>query len=127
MDRLAKFGIQVQVDCIFCGKAKETFDHLYFDCHSTKKLWERILKWLEHTRLIGDWYHKLIWISSMAKKKECKAEMITAAFTMVVYCIWRERNSMRFNNGGYNIDEVCKEIAMHIHIQGRRKSNGGQD
>nr|XP_009768991.1 PREDICTED: uncharacterized protein LOC104219920 [Nicotiana sylvestris] len=110
----------MQADCIFCGKAEETFDHLYFGCHSTNKLWERILKWLGHTRLIGDWNHELIWISSMAKKKECKAKMITAAFAMVVYCIWRERNSMRFNMGRY-IDEVCKEIAMHIHIQGRKK------
>ncbi|OIT05296.1 hypothetical protein A4A49_65129, partial [Nicotiana attenuata] len=113
-----KLGIQVQTECIFCGRAEETFEHLYFCCHNTNKLWERILNWLGHTRLIGDWNYELRWINNMAKKKECKAEITTTAFAMVVYCIWRERNMMRFNKGRYNINAVCKEIAMHIHIQG---------
>ncbi|XP_019259628.1 PREDICTED: uncharacterized protein LOC109237729 [Nicotiana attenuata] len=41
LDRLAKLGIQVQTECIFCGRAEETFEHLYFCCHNTNRLWER--------------------------------------------------------------------------------------
>ncbi|XP_019242573.1 PREDICTED: uncharacterized protein LOC109222707 [Nicotiana attenuata] len=121
VDRLIKFGIQVQAECIFCGKAEETFEHLYFGCQNTRELWDRILKWLGHTRQIGDWSQELNWMNNIAKKKEYKAEMTVASFAMVMYCIWRERNSMRFNKGRYNIDEVCREVAMHIHIQGRKK------
>ncbi|OIT38058.1 hypothetical protein A4A49_58859, partial [Nicotiana attenuata] len=113
-----KFGIQVQAECIFCGKAEETFEHLYFGCQNTRELWDRILKWLGHTRQIGDWNQELNWMNNIAKKKEYKAEITVASFAMVMYCIWRERNSMRFNKGRYNIDEVCREVAMHIHIQG---------
>ncbi|OIT22383.1 hypothetical protein A4A49_59473, partial [Nicotiana attenuata] len=113
-----KFGIQAPLDCVFCSTSMEAFEHLYFGCPKTNKLWDRVLKWLGITRQIGSWQDELNWISRLARRKNCKAEITTATFAMVVYCIWRERNSIRFNKGRYNMDELCKEIAIHIHIQG---------
>ncbi|OIT01650.1 hypothetical protein A4A49_56736, partial [Nicotiana attenuata] len=113
-----KFGIQVHPDCVFCAKNVETFEHLYFGCPDTSRLWEKVLTWTGNARQIGTWPQELQWIYNMAKKKLCRAEMITALFEMVIYCIWRERNSIRFNKGRYCIDELCKEIAIDIHIQG---------
>ncbi|OIT36299.1 hypothetical protein A4A49_64829, partial [Nicotiana attenuata] len=112
-----KFGIQVQLDCVFCAQNVETFEHLYFGCPSTSKLRERVLIWTGNARQIGSWQHELQWICNMAKRKDCRAEMITTLFAVVIYCIWHERNSMRFNKGRYNIDDPCKEIAIHIHIK----------
>ncbi|XP_019262009.1 PREDICTED: uncharacterized protein LOC109239871 [Nicotiana attenuata] len=122
VDRLMKFGIQAPLECVFCATNMETFEHLYFGCPKTNKLWDRVLKSLGITRQIGSWKTELNWLSRLASRKNCKAEMTTAIFTMVVYCIWHERNSIRFNKGGYNMDEICKEIAKHIHIQGRKKT-----
>ncbi|XP_019228498.1 PREDICTED: uncharacterized protein LOC109209643 [Nicotiana attenuata] len=119
VDRLLKFGIHVPPDCVFCAGTMETLDHLYFECPHTRLLWDRILKWLGTTRIIGSWQDEIAWISSIAKGKNEKAEITTAAFAMVVYCIWRERNSIRFQKGRYMVDETCKEIALHMHIQGR--------
>ncbi|OIT28976.1 hypothetical protein A4A49_55671, partial [Nicotiana attenuata] len=113
-----KFGIQVPLECVFCANNMETFDHLYFDYPKTNKQWDRVLKWLGITRQIGSWHNELNWMSSLANRKNCKAEMTTAVFAMVVYCIWRERNSIGFNKGRYNTDDLCKEIAIHMHIQG---------
>ncbi|OIT35025.1 hypothetical protein A4A49_63406, partial [Nicotiana attenuata] len=117
-DKLIKLGIQVPLDCVLCASTMEIFDHLYFGCPNTSILWDRILRWLGITRKIGSWKDELVWISSIAKRKNGKAGITTAAFAMVVYCIWCERNSIRFNKGRYMVDEICKEIAIHMHIQG---------
>ncbi|OIT40013.1 hypothetical protein A4A49_51747 [Nicotiana attenuata] len=106
MDRLAKFGIQVHPDCVFCAKNQTMGKSLDMDwqCQTDRNMAAGPAR-----------------ICNMAKKKDCRAEMITALFAMAIYCIWRERNSMRFNKGRYCIDELCKEIAIHIHIQGRKR------
>ncbi|XP_019232110.1 PREDICTED: uncharacterized protein LOC109212868 [Nicotiana attenuata] len=121
VDTLLKFGIQVPPDCVFCAGTMETLDHLYFECPHTRLLWDRILKWPGTTRIIESWQDEIAWINSIAKGKNGKAEITTAAFAMVVYCIWRERNSIRFQKRRYMVDETCKEIALHMHIQGRSK------
>ncbi|OIT24320.1 hypothetical protein A4A49_65616, partial [Nicotiana attenuata] len=112
------FGIQVPLDCVFCSASMEDFDHLYFGCPKTNSLWYRMLRWLGFTRQIGSWQNEILWISNQSRSKNWKAEVTTVTFAIVVYCIWRERNSIRFNKGRYNIDEVCKEMAIHIHIHG---------
>ncbi|OIS97198.1 hypothetical protein A4A49_60722, partial [Nicotiana attenuata] len=113
-----KFGLQVQAECVFCGQHEENFEHLFFKYQYTRTLLERMLNWLGYRRQIQNWEQEVNWISSVAKKKDCVAEMTMAVFAMVVYCIWRERNMIRFEKGRYDADRVCKEIAMHIHIQG---------
>ncbi|OIT32248.1 hypothetical protein A4A49_64117, partial [Nicotiana attenuata] len=113
-----KFGIQVPQDCVFCARNVETFDHLFFDYPNTSILWDRILRWLGVTRKIGCWQDEIVWISSIAKRKNGKADITTTAFVMVVYCIWCERNSIRFSKGRYMVDDICKEIDVHMHIQG---------
>lgn len=42
-----KFGIHVPLDCAFCGKIVETFDHLYFEY--------RLCHWMGFQRAILDW------------------------------------------------------------------------
>ncbi|KAK4708706.1 hypothetical protein R3W88_029631 [Solanum pinnatisectum] len=119
--RLAKFGVQVDSICVFCKAAMETQDHIFFDYLITRHLWCRILKWLGFTRTIGDWQHEVDWIISWATKRAGQGAIICCAFAMVINVIWRERNMIKFQNGNYQIDRVCKEIAIHIHIKGKNQ------
>ncbi|XP_070026644.1 uncharacterized protein LOC142182305 [Nicotiana tabacum] len=50
VDRLMKFGIQAPLECVFCATNMKAFEHLYFGCPNTHKLWDRVLKWLGITR-----------------------------------------------------------------------------
>ncbi|XP_019263748.1 PREDICTED: uncharacterized protein LOC109241462 [Nicotiana attenuata] len=79
VDRLLEFGIQVPPYCVLC----------------------------RYYGNIGP-FEEIAWISSIAKGKNGKAEITTAAFAMVVYCIWRERNSIRFQKGRYMVDEHAR-------------------
>ncbi|OIT00681.1 hypothetical protein A4A49_59977, partial [Nicotiana attenuata] len=104
--------------CVFCARSVETFDHLFFDCPKTSIVWDKILSWLGVIRKIGCLQDEIEWISSIAKRKNGKADITTATFAMVVYSIWRERKSIRFNKGRYVVYVICKEISLHMHIQG---------
>lgn len=121
VDRLDKIGIKVPPDCAFCGGTKETFDHLYFECQETKTLWSRLCNWLGIQRSIDEWRKELTWISTIAKKTAGQTEIVTSAFVMTVYVIWRERNRIRFQQGRMCKDQVLREIVMHLHIRGQHK------
>lgn len=69
MPRQVKFGKQVPTDCLFCGQALETFEHLFYDCVKTNSLWQRLCLWLGIRRVIQDWNCELQWINTMAKSK----------------------------------------------------------
>ncbi|XP_019239458.1 PREDICTED: uncharacterized protein LOC109219451 [Nicotiana attenuata] len=118
VDRLLKFGIQVPQQCIFCGLAIETFDHLFFECSLTKALWNRLLRWLGYHRPIYDWQHEVEWVSKNAKRRNGLAAITTCVFGMLVNAIWRERNKQRFQGGRLLSNNICKEIAIHIHMKG---------
>ena len=57
--------------------------------------------------------------------KSGKKAILCSVFTMVVAIIWTERNGLRFKAGHYNIDRVCREVALHIHIKGQELPKWG--
>ncbi|KAK4711927.1 hypothetical protein R3W88_006440 [Solanum pinnatisectum] len=126
VDRLMKFGIQVPPDCAFCGATLETFDHLYFECLSTRALWRRLCHWMGMYRSIQDWKAELEWVCMLAKRKTGIAEIIVSVFSMLVYSIWRERNKIRFQKGKLDAEGVLKEVALHIHIRSQTKKKWQQ-
>ncbi|XP_070013606.1 uncharacterized protein LOC142176111 [Nicotiana tabacum] len=42
VDRLLKFGVQIDQQCALCKLASEIFDHLFFECYVTKEVWSRL-------------------------------------------------------------------------------------
>ncbi|XP_060187233.1 uncharacterized protein LOC132616675 [Lycium barbarum] len=99
VDRLQMFGIDVPKDCVFCTRSEETFDHLFFTCSYTNNIWARLLKWLGHTRVIGNWQEKIEWMSRMARRKN-------GTFVMMLYYIWHRRNSMRFQGARLETQKI---------------------
>ncbi|OIT34718.1 hypothetical protein A4A49_56245, partial [Nicotiana attenuata] len=110
-------GIQAPMACVFCHGSIETHAHLFFECHVTGALWLRLLTWLGHIRNRGDAKHELQWVC-MAKRKNGLGAIISWAYAMTVYVIWRERNLLRFEKSTYDEDRVSREITLHIHIRG---------
>ncbi|XP_075096425.1 uncharacterized protein LOC142174516 [Nicotiana tabacum] len=119
VDRLLKFGVQIDQQCAFCKLAGETFDHLFFECYVTKEVWSRLLIWLGHCRPIQDWQREVEWISHYTTRKSGQWEIVTCVFGMMVYTIWRDRNKVRFQGGAVNVNNICREITLHIHTRGQ--------
>ncbi|KAH0724837.1 hypothetical protein KY284_000702 [Solanum tuberosum] len=72
---------------------------------------------------IGPWQQEIEWVSRIAKKKTALAEAICCTFAMVIYNIWKDKNTLRFKRGEVEVSRTCKDIAMHLHIQGRNKAS----
>ncbi|XP_019263106.1 PREDICTED: uncharacterized protein LOC109240879 [Nicotiana attenuata] len=119
IDRLLKFGIQVPAECIFFKNGSETFNHLFFECPVTSRLWAKLCHWLGHKRSIGDWECELEWINKKAKSRAGINSIACCVFAMTVAMIWRERNKGRFEDGKYDEYQICKEIILHIHVRGQ--------
>ncbi|OIT27527.1 hypothetical protein A4A49_64045, partial [Nicotiana attenuata] len=112
-----KFGIQAPQQCVLCKQMDETFDHLFFDCSWIKALWLRLLRWLGYDRNVSDWQNEINWISMVAKLRSGHCMIVACAFGMMVHTIWRERNRLRFQGGTVIVNNICKEIAIHIHTK----------
>ncbi|XP_059290313.1 uncharacterized protein LOC132043877 [Lycium ferocissimum] len=123
VDRLQKFGIDIPKDCIFCARDEETFDHFFFTCSHTRTIWGILFKWLGHTRRIGSWQEEVDWINRLAKRKNGRDSVTCYTFAMMIYCIWHLRNSMRCQGARMETEKMYREIAMHIHIKGRKLAN----
>ncbi|OIT32725.1 hypothetical protein A4A49_60212, partial [Nicotiana attenuata] len=113
-----KFGIHVPTGCAFCGHSLESFNHLFFECSITKNLWSRLCFWLGHRRNIADWEAEMDWICKKAKSWKGINAITSCVFASTIALVWRERNKIRFEKGKYDENQVCREIALHIHIRG---------
>ncbi|XP_019238886.1 PREDICTED: uncharacterized protein LOC109218943 [Nicotiana attenuata] len=122
VNRLLKFGIQVPAAHAFCGHSLESFNHLFFECSITKKLWSRLCVWMGHKRNIGGWDTKLEWVCKKAKSRKGINAITSCVFAIIVAMIWRERNRIRFDKGKYDENQICREIVLHIHVRGKSNS-----
>lgn len=56
VDRVQKWGKVGSTDCLLCNdQVEETPEHLFFDCPYSAFIRPFLVKWLDHTRSIGDW------------------------------------------------------------------------
>lgn len=59
----------------------------------------------------------------LKKKRVAFAEIISCVTVVVVYSIYRDWNTMRFQNGRVDATKTYHDIAMHLRIQGRNKAS----
>lgn len=123
VERLQKWGIVVSKDCVLCrSNAKETFDHLLFDCAYSRTMWSKILRWAEVKHQIGSWDEEISWIAKVAVNRS-KGEILAFLFTAVVYHVWNERNNRRFQGKEITCNKRIKEIVLMLHIRGQSVEN----
>ncbi|OIT25661.1 hypothetical protein A4A49_63704, partial [Nicotiana attenuata] len=112
-----KIGIQVAQVCVFCGQEEEIFEHLFFECSYTSDVWKRLLNWMGIQRQIQTWEEELQWVTYHARKKKGIGNIIVAVFGMLLHSLWRDRNSIRLQNGSTSAEQICREITSYVHIK----------
>ncbi|XP_070007758.1 uncharacterized protein LOC142165311 [Nicotiana tabacum] len=58
-DRLRKWEIQIDQECVLCRQASETIQHLFFECSYAAELWGNLLVWQGIRRPIYRWAEEL--------------------------------------------------------------------
>lgn len=73
VEMLLKYGIHVPPDC---GSNVESFDHLYFECLTTRTLWRKLFHWMGINRSIQDWQTEQKQVCMLTRKKAGRAKII---------------------------------------------------
>lgn len=95
-DRLSKWGLNVNTDCVMCGNAAETNDHLFQQCSYAQSLWGRILQWLDRrSTRVTNGNEMREWIWKQTKGKSVQAGILKMVYTEHVHALWIERNNFQ--------------------------------
>ncbi|XP_058754129.1 uncharacterized protein LOC131627308 [Vicia villosa] len=124
--RLYIFGFITDIKCNFCDEEK-TYNHLFFDCIGTRRIWLVVLEWLQISHRPNHWDEELPWIIKMGKGKGWRAKFFKLAIMETVYGTWNHRNRIAFGKASDHtqvIDGIiekityrgwfCKDLKNHI-------------
>ncbi|XP_060216818.1 uncharacterized protein LOC132644255 [Lycium barbarum] len=97
VDRLSKWGIQVQTDCVLCENAAA------------------ILQWVGLNRHIGQWHSEVEWLGKKVRSKRPWNTILGFLFAATVYQVWMERNNRRFNKQKKTSESLIRDIALQLY------------
>ena len=87
-------------------------EHLFLQCQFARKLWEKVLRMLEHQGTIPMvWEQFQQWCVKNGKGKRATAQMFKTLITEGIYGLWIERNNRIFEKKSRKEESIVKEIA----------------
>ncbi|XP_004234894.1 uncharacterized protein [Solanum lycopersicum] len=99
IDRLAKWGMVLNKACVLCKSADESIEHIFIQCHYARKVWERLLDWIDnHSRCPMTWSQFMQWSIQHGKGKTKSAQLFKSILAEGVYGLWNERNKRIFED-----------------------------
>jgi hypothetical protein len=111
-DNLRIRGVDMEANtrCPLCGNHEETEIHLFLHCNVATSVWYRICQWLSQVVVIPpDLLHSFaVFIGCGVGKKGRKGMMVI--WHAVMWCIWRMRNDVIFNNGTVDVNQLVDDI-----------------
>ncbi|KAK4720344.1 hypothetical protein R3W88_010577 [Solanum pinnatisectum] len=111
VDRLAKWGVEVNKTCILCKKAEETIEHLIIECQFARKLWERLFTWSHQLSVVPmTWGQFILWSIQHGKGKTKTTQIFKIILAEGIYGLWIERNNKIFEKKSKMEENVAKEI-----------------
>ncbi|XP_060212283.1 uncharacterized protein LOC132639915 [Lycium barbarum] len=116
--RLAKWGMDVQQDCVLCELQQETRDHPIVHCNYVKLIWQKVLNWIRQPlRQVATWEQHMAWVLSKAKGRSQQAQVFKMVYTETVYAICLERNQRVFEKKKREWHMVAKDIAYQCYLR----------
>ncbi|KAL4279936.1 hypothetical protein GQ457_03G009480 [Hibiscus cannabinus] len=116
-DRLMKMGMTVDGLCGNCRVSQETRNHLFFECHFSRRVWGMILQKCFINRNVMCWDEEIRWAVTMLKGKSLVVVILKLALGAFVYRIWEERNFRQFRNTVRSIEDIVNCIKQDVCIR----------
>ncbi|PKU60948.1 Putative ribonuclease H protein [Dendrobium catenatum] len=116
-DLLLSRGISVTAECSFCSYSRECHSHLFFECDFSFKLITELIPALENFYLRPNLFQVYEFLSNSGCYSRAELNFCFLAIAVLVYWIWRERNSRRFSNTWKGHSELKEVISQAIHAK----------
>lgn len=118
VDKLDKWGMTVDKQCVLCQAAEESRDHLYVHCKYSKRIWMKISNWILRTPITpSSWDQQVQYITVACKGKSQQAQLFKLVYTEYSYVIWLERNAGIFEKKAREWDQIAREIAYTCNVR----------
>lgn len=114
--KLARIGIipRSENKCALCNNSAEEIDHLFLHCPFSSQLWSKWMNiwnlvWVLPVR-IRDAFDQ--WQSPL--KNKFFKKVWAATFFVIVWSIWKERNSPIFNNMECSVSQIHDMVLLRL-------------
>ena len=120
MDRMLRWGLEIDGKCRLCQDGMESRDHLFFECSFAKEVWRSVLQMYGLNKGILPWNEELNWAIQNFKGKSLISVILRLAWKASIYYIWRERNGRMHNK----MVETPRQIVRHIQSDIKLRATG---
>lgn len=92
LDKIRKWGVNVEPCCILCKTQEESRDHLLFECDYSKSVWREGVR--RNCSYLGSdkWRDIVQYMKQMTGQEELRKLMMKLFWTAATYRLWMERN-----------------------------------
>lgn len=97
LDRLGRWGCDVEQTCLLCGVDDETRDHIFFQCSYSAEIWSMIVSKLLPVSPPNQWDLIIQWLPTASTSKDISLALLQA-WQACIYEVWSERNR-RYHSG----------------------------
>lgn len=97
LDRLVRWGCDVEQTCLLCGLHNESRDHLFFECGYSAEIWFAVVSKILSLTPPENWDAILQWLPTVSTSKDISLALLQA-WQACIYEVWNERNR-RFHCG----------------------------
>ena len=100
--------------CILCGKFLESSKHLFFECSVSENCIVGVKAWLKMQMKTTDLLKMIRWLQR-AKVSKFQKEVWTMAIAATIYCIWKQRNDILWQEGSVNIELIVRKVQKDVY------------
>lgn len=114
LDRVKRWGIALSNRCFLCKEEEKDIDHLFFECKFLSKIWN------DARRMIGvegdyrSWDEWLSWVVLCFRGKGLRHQVGRLMFCVIVYHIWKERNTRMHDGKESTSIQVFNEVVFLV-------------
>ncbi|XP_021861687.2 uncharacterized protein [Spinacia oleracea] len=113
-DRLVKWNLNVDKQCVLCQEKEETVQHLFFECNYSSSNWKVVLQRIGVGVQRNTWEEEVMWAAKKSRGSRAKDKVCSYAFTETIYAVWLQRNAKLFRNTLDSSVAVSNRILYHI-------------
>ena len=112
-DRLEKFQLLDNDECVLCKQQQETHEHLLFECNATCECLDEIKQWINWRAQTVSLNKLIRWIGR-AKFSKFRKQFMAAVIASLVYNICNARNDKVWNNVNENAGEIVRRTKQAV-------------
>ncbi|GKB41517.1 RNA-directed DNA polymerase, eukaryota, reverse transcriptase zinc-binding domain protein [Tanacetum coccineum] len=116
-DRLLKWYPGKEAVCHLCKTCLDSHNHLFFDCHYSKKIWDEVMRLIPQSQNTHVWEEIIDQAAKWPKNRSVMSIIKRISLAVSVYCIWNERNKRLFTKEVKDWEIVLKVIIYTIRFK----------